>query len=646
MMENKNQIQYVVNKRDMLLLIMDYLRQEGYDQSYISLEQESGVNLYNYDEKIDNLRRVILDGDWEEVEKFINENKQKNVLLPYNNLIFEIKKEKLLEEVELQNNEDVLDELAQELKELQGLGLNSEFNELINYLKLSNDEDQKVNIISRRLNTFLKVRNFLTNLFPVTNDEILLHPGKLALLLSRMLEKINVTDIKNERIVGLSDIETILESSSKGNYTKEIIETEPNKNTIIQNNISTTNNENKNFLNERNNNRLMDIYEDYELNLQIQNDNSNDNSNNITPTINNNNDLSDLDQEEYYMKRCYDFYNYDITSLTLKKVIEDTLPIRCACFSPKGEYFAIGTNSKSLKIFDLSYVLENFNKRNSYARRSTSQRETIGMIFEQKNYHNGSIYSIDWSSSGKLIATGSNDKTIKLINIPQLESTELAAEHEMFELTISGLKGIVRYLSFEPTNDLVLLSAISGENNVKVWDTEKGVNTTNLIGHAGEVKVVKWSNDNQLCASAGIDKTVRFWDIRDDKTINLISGIKYADINDISIFTKPRSSTLIACGHDDGLITIWDYAKRCVVKEITEHPEKVRSVSFSPDGKYLISGSYDFKVKIYDVNNNFDLMGELEHTDRVVSCIWHPEIPLIVSTSADKTARVWIPQKY
>ena len=75
MMENKNQIQYVVNKRDMLLLIMDYLRQEGYDQSYISLEQESGVNLYNYDEKIDNLRRVILDGDWEEVEKFINENK-------------------------------------------------------------------------------------------------------------------------------------------------------------------------------------------------------------------------------------------------------------------------------------------------------------------------------------------------------------------------------------------------------------------------------------------------------------------------------------------------------------------------------------------------------------------------------------------
>ena len=64
-----------------------------------------------------------------------------------------------------------------------------------------------------------------------------------------------------------------------------------------------------------------------------------------------------------------------------------------------------------------------------------------------------------------------------------------------------------------------------------------------------------------------------------------------------------------------------------------------------PDGKYLISGSYDSKIKIFDVNNNFELMGELEHTDRVVSCIWHPEIPLIISTSADKTARVWIPQK-
>ena len=38
--------------------------------------------------------------------------------------------------------------------------------------------------------------------------------------------------------------------------------------------------------------------------------------------------------------------------------IEDIQPIRAACFSREGEYFAIGTNSKSLKIFSLRNVLE------------------------------------------------------------------------------------------------------------------------------------------------------------------------------------------------------------------------------------------------------------------------------------------------
>lgn len=69
-----------------------------------------------------------------------------------------------------------------------------------------------------------------------------------------------------------------------------------------------------------------------------------------------------------------------------------------------------------------------------------------------------------------------------------------------------------------------------------------------------------------------------------------------------------------------------------------------RSVSFSPDGKYLVSASFDSKIKLFDVEKNYELIGELDgHNDRVVSVRWHPEVPLLISTSADKTARLWIP---
>ena len=49
-------------------------------------------------------------------------------------------------------------------------------------------------------------------------------------------------------------------------------------------------------------------------------------------------------------------------------------------------------------------------------------------------------------------------------------------------------------------------------------------------------------------------------------------------------------------------------------------------------------------MKIYDICNDFNQVKTMEHEDRVVSCKWHPDLPIIVSTSADKTARLWIPK--
>ena len=465
-------------------------------------------------------------------------------------------------------------------------------------------------------------------------------------------KKINKSNKSNSKGKNTNNNSVGYDNNKQNNNSNKYTDNKNNK--LIKNQMNNKMNKNGNNIKNKNFIEVEDNSDEININTNTGPNNNYTNKSNY-----NANDLSDLDQEEYFLKNCYDYYNYDITSLSLKKVIEDSHPIRCCCFSPKGDYFAIGTNSKCLKIYDLTHILDNFIKRNniyaqinnnmtSFLSNSKATKETIGMVFEQKNHHYGSIFCIDWSSSGKLLATGSNDKTIKLINIPELEENDnkkITNQNETFELQITGNQGTVRSLCFEPTNDLVLLSANNGESTIKIWDTIKGMNIVCLEGHNSDVNSVKWSNDSQLFASCGLDKTVRFWDIREYKNTNILSAIQYADINDISIFSK-SNNTIIAVGHTDGLVTIWDYSKQCVIREIYEHNEEVRSVSFSPDGKYLLSGSFDSKIKIYDINNNFNNIGELEHGDKVVSCKWHPEIPLIVSTSADKTARVWLPSKY
>lgn len=637
------------------------MRQEGYDRSYISLEEESGINLYAYDKQIDLLRKLILDAEWEEVEKFIEALKQIPDF-PYNNALFEIKKEKLLEEVELQQNASNLEDLRQELHKLQKLNLKNEFDQLIQYLE-SNKEDipsNKKNIISRRLNTFNLIRKYLSVYYPISDNESNISQGKFNQILSQLIEKSIYSNEKNYKTLTINQLESLLSSNNNKRENNHFIAGNDINLSSIDNEDDSKYNHNNSNKNETNKPstatklKIIDVYDDVEVNVE-ENDDDNEKSDELFHITNNdNNELTDLDQEEYYMKSCYDYYNYDITTLTLKKVIEDNLPIRISCFSPKGDYFAIGTNSSSIKIFDLSYVLSKFNKRNSYSNRASSkmqnQKETIGMIFEQKYHHEGSIYCMDWSSSGKLLASGSNDETIKLMNIPELDNSELRKEHETLELQIKENKGIVKSICFEPTNDLVLLSTNSIEPYVKIWDTETGSSITYLEGHDSNSKginTVKWSNDSQLCASAGKDRTIRFWDLRDYKCTSILSGIEYSEIRDLCIYTKQKAlgSTIIASGHSDGLITIWDYSKRAVIHSIHGHNGEVRSISFSPDGKHLMSGGFDGKIKIFDVENNFDLLGEVQHFDRVVSCKWHPEIPLIVSTSADRTARVWIPQK-
>ena len=81
------------------------------------------------------------------------------------------------------------------------------------------------------------------------------------------------------------------------------------------------------------------------------------------------------------------------------------------------------------------------------------------MCIEQKNHHSGSIYCLDWSVSGRLIASGSNDKTVKLMVVPDLEDDYGIKEQETLELSLKGHQGTIRTVCFEPTSDLVLLSA-------------------------------------------------------------------------------------------------------------------------------------------------------------------------------------------
>jgi WD40 repeat protein len=379
-----------------------------------------------------------------------------------------------------------------------------------------------------------------------------------------------------------------------------------------------------------------------------ENANQTQGENNICESSTNINLNNNLTLEDYacigsgYTK----YSKYDISSYDLSEIIEDSHPIRTSCFSPKGDCLAIGTNSKCLKIYSLSHVLSDFKK---YIK--ITSKTKMPLIFEQKNHHMGSIYCLDWSVSGRLLASGSNDKVIKLMVVPELSESSNTKKNEedddILELPIEGHNGTVRSLCFDPSSDLTLLTSGDLDKNIKMWDTENGSSIGELVGHTNDVTCIKWSNDGNYFGSGSADKTIKLWDLKSLREICSVPTLGYGSINDISLLNTGEM-LIVAAAHVDGKITIWDAQRKSLFTEIKENTQQkeVRGLAFSPDGKFLVSGGFDNKVKIYDIMNNFNLAGELVHNDKVVSVKWHPDLPILVSTSADKTARLWSPTNY
>lgn len=68
-------------------------------------------------------------------------------------------------------------------------------------------------------------------------------------------------------------------------------------------------------------------------------------------------------------------------------------------------------------------------------------------------------------------------------------------------------------------------------------------------------------------------------------------------------------------------------------------------MSYSADGRFIASAGFDKNIVIADTLDldKISVVKALEHDDKVVSVRWHPYLPLLLSTSADKSARIWSP---
>ncbi len=264
------------------------------------------------------------------------------------------------------------------------------------------------------------------------------------------------------------------------------------------------------------------------------------------------------------------------------------------------------------------------------------------------------VSSLIFSPDDKRLASGNYDGSIVLWDM-----TNPSAPVPLGQ-PLTGHPYAVNHLAFSP--DGRQLASGSWDGNILLWDISDPAAPVLLSkpfqGNTGHVTSLAFSHDGKMLASGSFDHPILLWDISNpeapfERDHLFVGSNRSVD----SLAFSPDGKTLASGSCPDkvhssdcrGQIFLWDTsdltAPVLLDRQLRGHNANVSSLAFSPDGKWLATGSYDKTVILWDVSDPAGLasysLSHNGHSGEVSSLAFSPDGKTLASGSWDQTIILW-----
>lgn len=280
----------------------------------------------------------------------------------------------------------------------------------------------------------------------------------------------------------------------------------------------------------------------------------------------------------------------------------------CVRFNEKGDCIASGSHDKKIFLWRTYGDCENYNVLSG---------------------HKNAVLQLQWSPDGEHLVSCSPDTTVRSWDALTGDQIGIMKDHT----------GIVNCCAMRRHGSPIAVSG-SDDCSAKVWDMRAKRASQTIAGGAYQITSIDISDD--MVYTGGIDNVVKVWDLRKENEVVMTMEGHSDTITGMEI---SPTGTHILTNSMDNTMRSWDIRpfapeNRCV-RVFTGHQhgfeKNLLHCSWSADGKHVSGGSSDRMVHIWNVASGEVAYSLPGHDGTVNDVAFHPEEPIVVSASSDKT---------